>query len=125
MLSERRVVIVTNVQRLGKDDQDALAAGLEKLGERSCLVLVAGAPEYEAGKVKGRSTVGDETVERRRQGGRVVLCDAPGEGDLKARAKALVKSRGKTIAPEPCRSSCAGAPRRSPRTGVGAARPAM
>ena len=33
MASERRVVIVTSVQRLGKEDQDVLAAGLPKLGD--------------------------------------------------------------------------------------------
>ena len=58
MLSERRVVIATNVQRLGKADQETLAAGLGHLGDRSLLVLVAGAPEYDAGKVKGRPILG-------------------------------------------------------------------
>lgn len=100
MLSERRVVIVTNVHRLGKEDQDSLAAGLGALGERSCLVLVAGAPEYDAGKVKGRSTVGTKLANAVAKAGAVVLCDAPGAGDLKSRATALLKSRGKTMEPE-------------------------
>lgn len=100
MLSERRVVIVTNVQRLGKEDQDGLAAGLNNLGERSCLVLLAGAPEYEAGKVKGRSTVGTKLATAVAKAGAVVLCDAPGAGDLKSRATALLKARGKTMEPE-------------------------
>ena len=100
MLSERRVVIVTNVQRLGKDDQDGLAAGMGALGDRTCLVLIAGAPEYEAGKVKGRSTVGTKLATAIAKAGAVVLCDAPGAGDLKSRATALLKSRGKTMDPE-------------------------
>ena len=66
MASERRVVIVTNVHRLGKEDQDVLALGLPKLGDLSCLVLIAGATEYDAGKVKGK-TLGDKTAERPRQ----------------------------------------------------------
>lgn len=100
MLSERRVVIVTNVHRLGKEDQDGLAVGLGTLGERSCLVLIAGAPEYDAGKVKGRSTVGTKLANAVAKAGAVVLCDAPGAGDLKSRATALLKSRGKTMEPE-------------------------
>ena len=40
MASERRVVIVTNVHRMGKEDQDVLAAGLPKLG--SAIVPRAG-----------------------------------------------------------------------------------
>ncbi|MBV9848472.1 MAG: DNA polymerase III subunit delta [Armatimonadetes bacterium] len=99
MASERRVVIVQGVQRLGREDQEALAAGLEKLGPLSCLALVAGAPEYEAGKVKGK-TIGAKLVNAVAKHGATVLCDAPGEGDLKARAAALLKSRGKSIAPE-------------------------
>ena len=99
MASERRVVVVEGVQRLGKEDQDALAAGLEKLGALSCLVLVAAAPEYDAGKVKGKS-VGIKLVNAVAKHGATVLCDAPGEGDLKARAGALLKARGKSIAPE-------------------------
>ena len=99
MASERRVVVVQGVQRLAKEDQDTLAAGLERLGALSCLVLVAAAPEYDAGKVKGKS-VGTKLVNAVTKYGATVLCDAPGEGDLKARAAALLKSRGKTIAPE-------------------------
>ena len=103
MLSERRVVIVTNVHRLSKDDQDTLAAGLVNLGDRSLLALIAGAPEYDAGKVKGRSTVGAKLAGAVAKAGTVVLCEAPAEGDLSARAKALVKSRGKQIEPEALR----------------------
>jgi DNA polymerase-3 subunit delta len=103
MLSERRVVIVTNVHRLGKEDQDTLAVGLSHLGDRSLLVLIAGAPEYDAGKVKGRSTVGAKLTAAVAKAGHIILCDAPGEGDLSARAKALVKSRGKTIEPDALR----------------------
>lgn len=103
MLSERRVVIATNVQRLGKEDQETLATGLGHLGDRSLLVLVAGAPEYDAGKVKGRSTVGTKLVNAVAKAGHVVLCDAPTEGDLSARAKAIAKARGKTIEPDALR----------------------
>lgn len=100
MLSERRVVIVTNVQRLDKDDQERLAAGLGMLGEQSCLILIAGAPEYDAGKVKARSTVGAKLAGAIAKAGTVVLCEAPGQGDLKSRATALLKSRGKSMTPE-------------------------
>ena len=103
MLSERRVVIVTNVHRLTKEDQDTLATGLQNLGDRSLLVLMAGAPEYDAGKVRGRSTVGAKLAGAVAKAGSVVLCDAPAEADLSARAKALVKSRGKQIEPEALR----------------------
>ena len=97
MASERRVVIVTNVHRLGKDDQDNLAAGLTKLGDLSCLVLVAGAPEYDAGKVKGRTAVGTKLVTAVAKIGATVLCDAPGDSGLQSRANAVLKARGKTI----------------------------
>ncbi len=99
MLSARRVVVVTNVQRLGKEDQDMLAAGLAALGPQTCLVLVAGATEYEAGKVKGK-TVGAKLTNAIAKVGATVLCDAPASADLKARATMLVKARGKTIAPD-------------------------
>ena len=98
LASERRVVIVTNVQRLGKDDQDVLAAGLPKLGDLTCLVLVAGATEYEAGKAKGK-LLGAKLLTAIGKAGATVQCDAPGESNLSARANALVKSRGKTIEP--------------------------
>ena len=88
MLSERRVVIVTNVQRLGKEDQETLAAGLARLGAQTCLVLVAGAQEYDAGKPKGKS-VGAKLAKAIDAAGVTVLCDASGEGDLSTRAKAL------------------------------------
>ena len=96
--SERRVVIVTNVQRLGKDDQDVLAAGLPKLGALTCLVLITAATEYDAGKVKGK-TLGTKLLTAIGKAGATVLCDAPGESGLSARANALLKSRGKTIEP--------------------------
>ncbi len=98
MASERRVVIVTNVQRLGKDDQDVLAAGLPKLGDLTCLVLITAATEYDAGKVKGK-TLGTKLLTAIGKAGATVLCDAPGESGLSARANALLKSRGKTIEP--------------------------
>ena len=98
MASERRVVIVTNVQRLGKDDQEMLAAGLPKLGALTCLVLVAGATEYDAGKAKGKA-LGAKLLTAIGKAGATVQCDAPGESGLSARANALLKSRGKTIEP--------------------------
>ncbi len=98
MASERRVVVVTNVQRLGKDDQDVLAAGLPKLGDLTCLVLLAAATEFDAGKVKGK-TLGTKLLTAIGKAGASVLCDAPAESGLTARANALLKSRGKTIEP--------------------------
>jgi len=99
MASERRIVIVTNIQRLGKDDQEALAAGLPKLGDLTCLVLVAGATEYDAGKPKGKK-VETKLVNAVGKAGTTVLCDAPAESNLNARANALLKERGKTIEPQ-------------------------
>jgi len=98
MASERRVVVVTNIQRLGKEDQEVLAAGLPKLGDLSCLVLVAGATEYDAGKAKGKA-VATKLLAAIAKAGATVLCDAPGESGLQARANALLKARGKTIEP--------------------------
>ncbi len=98
MASERRVVIVTNVHRLGKEDQEVLAAGLPKLGQLTCLVLVTAATEYDAGKVKGK-TLGTKFLNAVTKSGATVLCDAPGESGLQARANALLKERGKTIEP--------------------------
>lgn len=99
MASARRVVIRTNAQRLGKDEQNALAAGLEKLGALSCLILVAGAPVYDAGKLKADSAVNAKLAGAVAKIGVVVLCDPPGEGDLVKRANALLKARGKTMEP--------------------------
>ena len=98
MASERRVVIVTNVQRLGKDDQELLALGLPKLGDLTCLVLIAGATEYDAGKAKGKS-LSIKLTNAIGKNGAVVQCDTPGEAALQARANALLKERGKTIEP--------------------------
>ncbi len=103
LLSERRVVVVNSVQRLAKEDQDALAVGLTGLGAQSCLVLIAGAPEYEAGKLKGRTAVGAKLQAAVAKLGATVQCDAPGEADLSARAQAIVKARGKAIAPDALR----------------------
>jgi DNA polymerase-3 subunit delta len=97
--SPRRVVVVTNVHRLGKEDQEALALGLPRLGDLSCLVLIAGAPEFDAGKVKGRTAVGTKLVAAAAKAGATVLCDAQGDAGLQARARALLEERGKTIEP--------------------------
>jgi len=108
LASARRVVVVTNVHRLsrGKTEdknsegqQEVLAAGLPKLGTLSCLVLIAGAPIYDAGKVKG-SVVGLKLVNAVNKEGVLLLCDAAPTGDLKSRAQSLLKERGKTIDPE-------------------------
>lgn len=98
MASERRVVVVTNVQRLGKEDQDVLAAGLPKLGDLTCLVLIAAATEYDAGKAKGKA-LGAKLLTALGKAGATVLCDAPGESSLAARANAIAKAQGKTIEP--------------------------
>ncbi|MCW3059690.1 MAG: polymerase delta subunit [Capsulimonas sp.] len=98
MFSERRVVVITNIQRLSKEEQDDLAAGLGKLGSLTCLVLIAAAPEYEAGKVKGRS-VSTKLQNAVAKTGAVVVCDAPLAGDLKSRAAAYLKTLGKTAEP--------------------------
>lgn len=99
MFSERRVVVANNVQRLGKDEQDTLAAGLQRLCELSCLVLVAGAPEYEGGRPKGRTTVGTKLQNAAAKAGVVVTCDPPGAADLKSRAAEILRERGKTAEP--------------------------
>jgi DNA polymerase-3 subunit delta len=96
MFSERRTVVVTNVQRLGKEEQESLAAGIAKLGDRSCLILVAGTPEYDAGKVKSKTAVGTKLQGAVAKAGVVVTCDVPAAGDLKSRAGAYLRSVGKT-----------------------------
>ena len=63
-------------------------------------MLVAGAPEYDAGKVKGRTAVGTKLIAAVTKSGATVLCDAPGEAGLTSRANAVLKARGKAIEPE-------------------------
>lgn len=98
-MSPKRVVNVLSVQRLSKERQDALASGLDKLGELSCLIMVAGAQEFEAGRPKGKSV---ETSLRKAvvAAGVVIVCDAPEVGDLRSRAHALVEASGKATTPE-------------------------
>lgn len=98
MFSERRIVVVTNIQRLSKEEQDALAAGLTQVCDRSCLILVAAAPEYEAGKPKGRG-VQTKLLNAVQKLGTVVICDAPVAADLKSRAIAYLRTAGKTAEP--------------------------
>ena len=99
MASTRRVVVVSDVQRLSKEDQDLLIGGLDKLGSLTCLVLIAGAPVYEAGKPKGGTSMPAKMVTALGKAGTVVLCDPPAGSDLKARGQAHVKTLGKTIEP--------------------------
>src|SRR5579862_1467942 len=73
--SPRKVVIVRSVQRLSKDRQEVLAAGISKLGALTLLVLVADAPEYEAGRPKGRQV--ENTLKKAvASAGTVVVCDS-------------------------------------------------
>jgi DNA polymerase III subunit delta len=99
MFSERRIVVVTNVQRLAKEEQEALAAGVGRICDRSCLVLVAGTPEYDAGRVKARTAIGPKLQAAVAKAGVVVTCDVAAAGDLKARAAAYVRRFGKTAEP--------------------------
>ncbi len=99
MASARRVVVVTDIQRLSKEDQDILIAGLDKLGSLTCLVLIAGAPVYEAGKPKGGTSLPAKMVTALGKAGIIVLCEPPAGSDLKARAQAHIKTMGKTIEP--------------------------
>ncbi|MGO8670275.1 MAG: DNA polymerase III subunit delta [Capsulimonadaceae bacterium] len=98
MFSERRIVVATNAQRLSKEEQDAVASGLTGLCERTCLVLIAAAPEYDGGKVKGRA-IGAKLQAAVSKAGVVVICDAPQAADLKSRAAAIVRAAGKTAEP--------------------------
>jgi DNA polymerase-3 subunit delta len=93
--SPRKVVIVRSIQRLAKDRQEALAAGVSKLGALTLLILVADAPEYEAGRPKGRQV---EAVLKKAvsNAGMVVICDALQSGDLRSRARILIEESGKT-----------------------------
>ncbi len=97
-MSPRRVVVVTGVQRLTKERQGALAAGIKQLGNLSLLIMVADAPEFEGGRPKGRQL---ETTFKKAVAvaGTVVNCDTPQPADLKQRAAALLASFNKT--PEP------------------------
>jgi DNA polymerase III subunit delta len=93
-MSPRRVVLVSSVQRLPKERQVALADGVKQLGAISLLVLVADAPEWEAGRPKGRQL---EAVFKKSVAtfGTVVNCDSPQAADLRHRAEDLLKGWGK------------------------------
>lgn len=93
--SPRKVVIATSIQRLSKDRQEAVAAGLAKLGELTLLILVADAPEYEAGRPKGKQ-VEAALKKAAAASGVVVACEPLQAGDLKARARQMIAETGKT-----------------------------
>lgn len=99
-LSQRRVTIVTGVQKLAKEDLDLLSASVSHLGALSLLVLVAGATEYEAGKAKSGTSVPAKLTTAVGKAGVVVLCDAPGDASIKTRVQQMAKERGKTVAPD-------------------------
>ena len=99
MFSERRVVVVNNVQRMSKEEQEVLAAGLSRVCELSCLILVAGAPEYEGGRPKSRTAVSAKLQTAAGKAGDVVICDPPAAADLKSRAVEILRERGKTAEP--------------------------
>lgn len=99
MFSERRIVVVTNVQHMSKEEQETLAAGVSRLGDRTCLALVAGTPEYDAGKVKSKTAVVTKLQAAVSKAGIVVTCDVPAAGDLKSRAMAYLRQAGKTADP--------------------------
>lgn len=98
MFSERRIVVATNIQRLTKEDQGVLISGIENLGEFSCLILRAGTPEYDSGKVKAKSVTAPSLVKAADKAGVVVICNTPDESDLVTRANIIVKAAGKSIA---------------------------
>ncbi|MDR3708439.1 MAG: DNA polymerase III subunit delta [Capsulimonadaceae bacterium] len=98
-MSPRRVVNVLSVQRLAKERQEALANGLARLGELSCLILVASAQEFEAGRPKGKS-VENALRKAAAAAGVVVVCDAPEARDLRSRADAVIAGSGKSAPPE-------------------------
>jgi len=97
-MSPRRVVLVTSVQRLPKERQLALAEGVKQLGAVTLLILVADAPEFEAGRPKGRQI---ETSFKKAVAtfGTVVNCDSPQAADLRARAEDLLVGWGKIAEP--------------------------
>jgi DNA polymerase-3 subunit delta len=99
MFSERRIVVVSNVQRLGKEEQDALAIALGKALARSCLILIAGTPEYDAGRIKSRSAVTAKLQAAVAKAGTVVTCDVASAGDLKSRATGFLRVVGKAAEP--------------------------
>lgn len=99
MFSKRRVVVATNVQRFKKSDADDLASRLPDICALSCLVLVAGAAEYDAGKVKGSTSTSVKLVNAVQKHGIVVTCSAPEIGDLKTRLADIARGRGKRIEP--------------------------
>ena len=65
--SEKKVVIVDRVDRLSPRDQTEIAAFLPKLGERSCLILLAGEDASSQSK-RGRTSRGKEEDEAFREG---------------------------------------------------------
>jgi DNA polymerase-3 subunit delta len=100
-MSARRVVLATSIQRLTAERQAALGQGIASLGSLSLLILVADAPEIEAGRPKGRAL---EASFKRAVAthGVVVNCDMPQTGDLRARAQQLFDEWGLRADPAVC-----------------------
>jgi len=93
-MSPRRVVFVASVHRLPKERQSVLADSVKQLGAVSLLIMVADAPEWEAGRPKGRQLEASfkKTIATY---GTVVNCDAPQGADLRSRAQELLIGWGK------------------------------
>ncbi len=98
-MSPRRVVTASSIQRLPKERQEALADGLAKLGALSCLILVADAPEFEAGRPKGKQ-VENALKKAATATGMVLTVDSPEARDLRSRAAAIIAKAGKSADPD-------------------------
>lgn len=93
--SPRKVVTATSIQRLSKDRQEALAAGLARLGDLTLLILIADAPEFEAGRPKGKQV--EQALKKAvAAAGVVVSCEPLQAADLKARVREMFAQTGKT-----------------------------
>jgi DNA polymerase III subunit delta len=95
--SPKRVVTVLSLQKLSKERQEALALLLPRLSPLSLLILIADAPEMEAGKPKGKQ-IENSLRKAAVKSGVVLVCDSPDGADLRARAATLIAEAGKSAA---------------------------
>ena len=95
--SKRRVVLVKDAHRLDAEEQKRLGAGLGLIPASGLVVLAAGDPVVEDGKVRRQSVLSTELVSAVRKMGEIVDCAAPRAEELRPRLIAAARAAGKTI----------------------------
>jgi DNA polymerase III delta subunit len=93
----RRVVHVRDAQQLDLEEQKRIAAGLDKLPASGLLILQAGAPIYEDGKVKRASVVATELSSAVKKWGKIAEFSPPKADDARGWIQNLVRETGKTL----------------------------